>query len=63
MSPLATALRPLTTLMNLAARRALSCQELITHRAPAAQAAHLFRLIDERPRSVLQAVLHVRDAR
>jgi 2-desacetyl-2-hydroxyethyl bacteriochlorophyllide A dehydrogenase len=55
--------RLVTTFMYLTASGALRCLELITHRAPAARAADLFRLIDEQPRSVLQAVLDFRDAR
>jgi 2-desacetyl-2-hydroxyethyl bacteriochlorophyllide A dehydrogenase len=50
------------TFMHLATSGALRCAELVTHRAPASQAAELFRLIDEQPRSVLLAVLDFRDA-
>ncbi|HEY3060383.1 MAG TPA: zinc-binding alcohol dehydrogenase [Chloroflexota bacterium] len=55
--------RLVDTFMQLAISGAVRCTELITHRAPATEAAELFRLIDEQPRSVLQAVLDFRDAR
>jgi hypothetical protein len=50
------------TFMRLATSGQVRCAELVTHRAPAAQAADLFQLIDQQPRSVLQAVLDFRDA-
>ena len=49
--------RLVATFMQLATSGALRCTELVAHRAPAAQAAELFQLIDEQPRSVLLAVL------
>ncbi len=55
--------RLVSTFMQLATSGAVRCTDLITHRAPAADAANLFRLIDEQPRSVLQAVLDFGDAR
>jgi 2-desacetyl-2-hydroxyethyl bacteriochlorophyllide A dehydrogenase len=50
------------TFMDLATSGQLHCTELVTHRAPAAEAANLFQLIDHQPRSVLLAVLDFRDA-
>jgi threonine dehydrogenase-like Zn-dependent dehydrogenase len=54
--------RLVRTFMDLATSGQVRCTELVTHRAPARDAANLFRLIDEQPRSVLQAVLDFRDA-
>jgi threonine dehydrogenase-like Zn-dependent dehydrogenase len=45
------------TFMRLAVSGDVRCAELITHRVPAAEAASLYRLIDEQPQAVLQAVL------
>ena len=45
------------TFMQLAIQGQLRCTELITHRVPLSQAADLFRLLDEQPAVVLQAVL------
>ena len=45
------------TFMRVASEGAVHCRELITHRVPASEADSLYRLIDERPQAVLQAVL------
>jgi threonine dehydrogenase-like Zn-dependent dehydrogenase len=45
------------TFMDLALKGAVQCRALVTHRVPAAEAAGIYRLLDERPREVLQAVL------
>ena len=45
------------TFMQLAIEGQLRCTELITHRVPIAEAPSLFRLLDEQPAVVLQAVL------
>lgn len=50
-------LRLVHTFMDLAVRGELRCIELVSHRVPLTDAAALFRLIDERPHEVLQAVL------
>jgi 2-desacetyl-2-hydroxyethyl bacteriochlorophyllide A dehydrogenase len=54
--------RLVRTFMQLAIGGSVRCTELVTHRAPAHDAARLFALIDEEPQSVLQAVLDFRDA-
>ena len=59
----AVLLLPFVAVWGLATSGALRCAELVTHRAPAAQAAELFQLIDEQPRSVLLAVLDFSSAR
>ena len=53
-------LRLVHTFMDLAAHGAVDCTGLITHRAPAGEAAAMYRLLDERPQDVLQAVLDFR---
>ena len=45
------------TFMHLAIEGQVHCTDLITHRVPLARAADLFRLLDEQPAAVLQAVL------
>jgi 2-desacetyl-2-hydroxyethyl bacteriochlorophyllide A dehydrogenase len=45
------------TFMQLAIAGQVRCTDLITHRVPVAQAADLFRLLDEQPADALQAVL------
>ncbi len=50
-------LRLVRTFMELAVRGAVSCTALITHRVPVAEAASIYRAIDEHPETVLQAVL------
>ncbi|MDQ3810140.1 MAG: zinc-binding alcohol dehydrogenase [Chloroflexota bacterium] len=55
-------LRLVQTFMRLAITGVVQTGPLVTHRAPASDAADLFRLIDEQPRSVLQAVLEFGDA-
>jgi 2-desacetyl-2-hydroxyethyl bacteriochlorophyllide A dehydrogenase len=52
--------RLVRTFMRLATEGAVHCSELITHRVPAADAAAIFRLLDEQPGEVLQAVLDFR---
>jgi 2-desacetyl-2-hydroxyethyl bacteriochlorophyllide A dehydrogenase len=54
--------RLVRTFMDLAMRGTVRCAELVTHRIPVRNAADLFRLIDEQPQSVLQAVLDFSDA-
>jgi 2-desacetyl-2-hydroxyethyl bacteriochlorophyllide A dehydrogenase len=49
--------RLMETFMRLAVDRRVRCTELITHRVPLPAAPALFRLLDERPGEVLQAVL------
>jgi threonine dehydrogenase-like Zn-dependent dehydrogenase len=49
--------RLVRTFMDLAFRGQIRIAELVTHRVPARAAASLYRLIDEEPQSVLQAVL------
>ena len=49
--------RLVQTFMRLAFSGDVRCAELITHRVPASEAASLYRLIDEQPQAVLQAVL------
>lgn len=49
--------RLVRTFMQLAIDGQVRCTDLITHRVPLAQAADLFRLLDEQPAVVLQAVL------
>jgi 2-desacetyl-2-hydroxyethyl bacteriochlorophyllide A dehydrogenase len=49
--------RLVRTVMRLAIEGQLRCTDLITHRAPIADAPSLFRLLDEHPAEVLQAVL------
>lgn len=46
--------------MGLAVSGQVRCLELISHAVPAREAAAIFRLMDERPREVLQAVLDFR---
>ena len=53
-------LRLVHTFMRLAAQGKLQLRPLITHIVPATQAPALFRLIDEEPAGVLQAVLDFR---
>ena len=53
-------LRLVHTFMGLAAAGKLQLHPLITHVQPAAEAATLFRLLDEDPASALQAVLDFR---
>jgi threonine dehydrogenase-like Zn-dependent dehydrogenase len=45
------------TFMDLALKGAVQCRALVTHRVPAVEAAAIYRLLDERPQEVLQAVL------
>jgi threonine dehydrogenase-like Zn-dependent dehydrogenase len=54
-------LRLAQTVMRLAARGRLQLEPLVTHVVPAAEAPALFRLLDERPEEVLQAVLDFRE--
>lgn len=49
--------RLVRTFMQLALDGSIACAELVTHRAPAAEAASLFARLDESPAGVLQAVL------
>jgi threonine dehydrogenase-like Zn-dependent dehydrogenase len=49
--------RLVQTFMQLATSGQVRCADLITHRVPASEAARLYRLIDEQPQAVLQAVL------
>jgi 2-desacetyl-2-hydroxyethyl bacteriochlorophyllide A dehydrogenase len=49
--------RLVQTFMCLALAGRVRCTDLITHRVPVADAPALFRLLDERPHEVLQAVL------
>jgi 2-desacetyl-2-hydroxyethyl bacteriochlorophyllide A dehydrogenase len=53
--------RLVRTFMQLVARDALSLHPLITHMVPAAQAADLFKLLDEQPDQALQTVLDFRE--
>lgn len=55
------AMRLVHTFMRLATGGKLQLHPLITHSVPAAEAAGLFRLLDEQPASALQAVLDFRD--
>jgi 2-desacetyl-2-hydroxyethyl bacteriochlorophyllide A dehydrogenase len=50
------------TFMQLALAGSVQCAELVTHRVPVAQAVSLFKLIDEQPQTVLQAVLDFSDS-
>jgi 2-desacetyl-2-hydroxyethyl bacteriochlorophyllide A dehydrogenase len=52
--------RLVSTFMDLATSGAVRCLDLVTHRAPAGDAAALFQQIDEQPQSVLQAALDFR---
>jgi 2-desacetyl-2-hydroxyethyl bacteriochlorophyllide A dehydrogenase len=49
--------RLVRTFMQLAVAGHVRCTDLVTHRVPVAQAADLFRLLDEHPADVVQAVL------
>ncbi|HEV7664452.1 MAG TPA: zinc-binding dehydrogenase [Chloroflexota bacterium] len=49
--------RLIDTFFSLVADDGVHVAELVTHRAPVSQAAELFRLVDQQPGSVLQAVL------
>lgn len=49
--------RLVQTFMRLAMDGSVRCAELVSHVIPASQAAEAFRLIDEQPHDVLQAVL------
>jgi threonine dehydrogenase-like Zn-dependent dehydrogenase len=49
--------RLVQTFMRLVLEGRVRCSELITHRVPLSAAAELFRLLDERPGEILQAVL------
>ncbi|MBV9324469.1 MAG: zinc-binding alcohol dehydrogenase [Chloroflexi bacterium] len=53
-------LRLVRTFMDLAIRGAVACTPLITHQVPAREAPAMYRLLDERPQDVLQAVLDFR---
>jgi threonine dehydrogenase-like Zn-dependent dehydrogenase len=54
-------LRLARSFMRLAAQGRLQLHPLVTHVAPAAEAPALFKLVDEHPSEVLQAVLDFRD--
>ena len=53
-------LRLVQTFMGLAAQGKVQLRPLITHTAPPAQAPELFRLLDEQPAEVMQAVIDFR---
>jgi threonine dehydrogenase-like Zn-dependent dehydrogenase len=57
LSPRWSRRRLVETFMQLALEQQVRCTDLITHRVPVADAAALFRLLDEEPSKVLQAVL------
>ncbi|HYY89588.1 MAG TPA: zinc-binding alcohol dehydrogenase [Chloroflexota bacterium] len=57
LSPRWSRRRLVETFMQLALEQQVRCTDLITHRVPVADAAALFRLLDEEPGEVLQAVL------
>jgi hypothetical protein len=49
--------RLVQTFMRLAIEGHVRCTELISHRVPVVDAPELFRLLDEQPGEVLQAIL------
>ena len=54
-------MRLVQTFIGLAAQGKLQLRPLITHITPPEQASELFRLMDEQPAEVLQAVLDFGD--